>query len=60
MSYTPHAEDVQAFIDDFARDFCVAMLREDAERILTLYEELYALFEQYSEGDPIPPHLILP
>jgi hypothetical protein len=51
MEYEPTLEEVKAFIADFRDDFGVTIPLEDAERILILYEELSALFEQYSDGE---------
>lgn len=59
MDYTPTVQEVQDLIEDFAQDFGVTLPFEDAERMLVLHEELCLLFEKYSEGEPIPPHLVL-
>jgi hypothetical protein len=61
MDHRPPAHEVHSFIEDYARDFGIAMPYEDAERVLVLYEEICSLFEQYSEGNddhPLPPFLL--
>ena len=59
MDYTPPAQEVHDLIEDFAQDFGVTLPFEDAERMLILHAELCLIFEKYSEGEPVPPHLIL-
>jgi len=59
MEYAPSAQEVQELIEDFAQDFGVTLPFEDAERMLALHEELCLLFEKYSDGEPIHPHLLL-
>ena len=59
MTYRPVAQEVHDLIEDYLRDFGVALPYKDAERMLVLYDELCVLFEKYSDGTPLPPHLVL-
>lgn len=52
-------QDLQAFVVDCEKDFGVRMPEHDADRILTLYDELCSLFEKHS-GEGIPPWFFLP
>jgi hypothetical protein len=52
---------VEAFVTDYERDFGVRMPPKDAQRILTLYDEICDLFEKHSPPKGlIPPWFFLP
>lgn len=48
-------KDLQAFVSDYERDFGVVVPPEDADRILTLYDELCFLFDKYSPEEGFSP-----
>jgi hypothetical protein len=57
----PHEDkEIQDFVRDYERDFGVEMPKEDADRILTLYDEMSFLFEKHSPGEGFPAWFFLP
>ena len=52
--------ELSSFVKDYERDFGVLMPIEDADRILTLYDEMSFLFEKHSPGEGFPAWFFLP
>jgi hypothetical protein len=59
MDYEPSAEDIEELIRDYKEDFGVTLPVEDAERILTLYNELCFHFGKHAKEVSMQPYFFL-
>jgi hypothetical protein len=55
MTMNHEEQGVETFVHDYERDFGVRISRKDAERMLTLYDEIFTLFDKYSPGEGAMP-----